>query len=78
MLFSPGLLAPFSSSRCFCLGFESIPERDVVAAFAAELLSLPFPLVNPMLQTKPAHHHRFATLHATILPLHSQLIFPLP
>jgi hypothetical protein len=59
-------------------GFEAITQRAVVAALEASFLALPLPGLDQVLQTARALDSRFTALGAAPIPLHAQLIFPLP
>src|SRR5271169_2213766 len=57
---------------------EPVAEGAAVAAFEAALFSLALPGLDQVLETPRALNRRLAAFGAPSVPLHPQLVFPLP
>lgn len=60
------------------VGLELIAQRGVVAPFQTSLLALAFSRFNQVLEASRTHDGGFSTLSASRIPLHAELILPLP
>jgi len=68
--------SPGAGSLAHCLQF--VAQRVPIPPFQAPLLPLTFACLNQVFQTPGPFGRRFATLCATLIPLHPKLVLPLP